>query len=178
MKRRLCVMAAVLPIVPGVLATPTDEADIARLRLRALVIPVLSVKAAELRDTYSQARGGGMRAHEALDIPASCGTPVVAVEDGRIVKLFLSKPGGRTIYYFDNASEFAYYYAHLDSYAEGLREGMHVRKGQVIGYVGTTGNAAPEAPHLHFAIFRLGAERKWWRGTPINPFGVWDVRSR
>jgi peptidoglycan LD-endopeptidase LytH len=129
-----------------------------------------------LQDTYLQARGGGVRAHEALDIPASRGTPVLAVEDGRIAKLFLSKPGGRTIYHFDDALEFSYYYAHLDGYADGLREGMRVRKGQVIGYVGSTGDAAPESPHLHFAIFRLGPERQWWRGTPINPFGVWGVR--
>jgi murein DD-endopeptidase MepM/ murein hydrolase activator NlpD len=101
---------------------------------------------------------------------------VVAVEDGHIAKLFLSKPGGLTVYHFDEASEFAYYYAHLDSYAPGVREGMAVRKGQVIGYVGSTGNAAPEAPHLHFAIFRLGPQRQWWRGTPVNPVGVWAPR--
>ena len=176
MKRRHCVLAALLAVAPGAFATPTDGADIARLRLRALRIPVSSVEASDLQDTYLQARGGGTRAHEALDIPASRGTPVLAVEDGRIAKLFLSKPGGLTIYHFDDASEFAYYYAHLDGYADGLREGMWVRKGQLIGYVGSTGNAAPEAPHLHFAIFRLGPERQWWRGTPINPFGIWDVR--
>ncbi len=175
MKRRYCVLAALSAVVSGALAAPTDEVDIARLRLRALVIPVLSVGASDLQDTYLQARGGGAHVHEALDIPARHGTPVLAVEDGRIAKLFLSKPGGRTIYHFDDAREFAYYYAHLDGYADGLREGMLVRKGQVIGYVGSTGNAATEAPHLHFAIFRLGPERQWWRGTPINPFAVWVV---
>lgn len=178
MKRRHCVPMALLLVAPGAFAAPTDEADIARLRLRALQIPVSSVEASELRDTYSHSRGGGARTHEALDIPARRGTPVLAVEDGRIAKLFLSKPGGRTIYHFDDAREFSYYYAHLDRYADGLLEGMSVRKGQVIGYVGSTGNAAPESPHLHFAIFRLGAERLWWRGTPINPFAVWGVRPR
>ncbi|MEO6624745.1 MAG: M23 family metallopeptidase [Burkholderiaceae bacterium] len=180
MKRRYCVLAALSAIAPGAFAAPTEDADIARLRLRALLIPLPSVGASDLQDTYLQARGGGgdgARAHEALDIPARHGTPVLAVEDGRIAKLFLSKPGGRTIYHFDDAREFAYYYAHLDGYADGLREGMRVRKGQVIGYVGSTGNAAPESPHLHFAIFRLGPERRWWRGTPINPFGVWVVRQ-
>lgn len=176
MKRRHCVLAAMLAVTPSAYAAPTDEADIARLRLRALQIPVLSVDASDLQDTYLQARGGGERAHEALDIPASRGTPVLAVDDGRIAKLFLSKPGGRTIYHFDDALEFSYYYAHLDGYVDGLREGMRVRKGQVIGYVGSTGNAAPESTHLHFAIFRLGPERQWWRGTPINPIGVWGVR--
>ena len=169
-------LVVALVVAPGARAATTDEADIARLRQRELQIPVLSVEAGDLEDTYLQTRGGGARAHEALDIPAPRGTPVLAVEDGRIAKLFLSKPGGRTVYHFDEAGEFAYYYAHLDSYAQGLREGLWVRKGQVIGYVGSTGNAAPESPHLHFAIFRLGPERQWWRGTPINPFSVWDVR--
>jgi len=175
-KRRHCVLAALLALALNAFAAPTDQADIARLRLRALLIPVQSVEASDLQNTYLQARGGGVRAHEALDIPAPRGTPVLAVDDGRIAKLFLSKPGGRTIYHFDDALEFSYYYAHLDGYADGLREGMRVRKGQVIGYVGSTGNAAPESTHLHFAIFRLGPERQWWRGIPINPFGVLGVR--
>jgi murein DD-endopeptidase MepM/ murein hydrolase activator NlpD len=105
------------------------------------------------------------------------GTPVLAVEDGKVAKLFLSKPGGITIYQFDPASQYAYYYAHLDRYAEGLTEGASLRKGQVIGYVGSTGNASPDAPHLHFAIFKLGPERQWWRGAPLNPYLVWrDAR--
>ena len=176
MKRRLCVLAALPAFAPKGFAASTDPADIARLRLRALLIPVPSVEASDLRDTYLQARVGGVRAHEALDIPARRGAPVLAVDDGRIARLFLSKPGGRTIYHFDDALEFSYLYAHLDGYADGLREGMRVRKGQVIGYVGSTGNAMPESPHLHFAIFQLGPERQWWRGTPLNPFSVWEVR--
>ena len=150
-----------------------DDSALARLRARALAIPVRSVAASELTDTYSQTRGRGVRPHEALDIAAPRGTPVVAVEDGRITKLFLSKPGGLTVYLFDRSSEFAYYYAHLDRYAEGLKEGAAVRRGEVIGYVGSTGNAASDAPHLHFAVFRLGPQRLWWLGTPINPFGIW-----
>jgi murein DD-endopeptidase MepM/ murein hydrolase activator NlpD len=100
------------------------------------------------------------------------GTPVHAVVDGTIAKLFLSKPGGNTIYLFDEAGEFCYYYAHLDRYAPNLREGMHVSRGQVIAFVGFTGNASPEAPHLHFTIFQLGPEKRWWKGTPINPYPV------
>lgn len=164
------------PVPLAAPVTPLAEVDIARLRQRSLLIPVASVQASDLQDTYLQARGGGAREHEALDIAAPRGTPVFAVEDGRIAKKFTSQPGGLTVYQFDEAREFAYYYAHLDSYAEDLREGMPVRKGQVIGYVGSTGNATPEAPHLHFAIFRLGPEQQWWRGTPINPFGVWRSR--
>ena len=170
------VPASSVPPVPPVVPVAGAEIDIARLRQRSLLIPVASVQASDLQDTYLQARGGGAREHEALDIAAPRGTPVLAVEDGRIAKKFTSQPGGLTVYHFDEAREFAYYYAHLDSYAEDLREGMPVRKGQVIGYVGSTGNATPEAPHLHFAIFRLGPEQQWWRGTPINPFGVWRSR--
>jgi murein DD-endopeptidase MepM/ murein hydrolase activator NlpD len=117
-----------------------------------------------------QGRDGGQRGHEAIDILAPRGTPVMAVDDGRIVKLFLSKPGGITVYQFDPTGQFAYYYAHLDRYADGLAEGQTVRRGSVIGYVGSTGNASPEAPHLHFAIFRLGPKKQWWKGEPINPF--------
>ena len=170
------VLAALLAVATCAIGASTDAADIARLRLRALQIPVASVQASDLLDTYLQARGGGVRSHEAIDIAARPGTPVLAVEDGHIAKLFLSQRGGRTIYHFDDGMEFSYYYAHLEKYADGLREGMHVRKGQVIGYVGGTGNAAPDSPHLHFAIFRLGPERQWWRGTPLNPFSVWGAR--
>lgn len=157
---------------PGTLAEPPDASDLSRLRARALTLPVTGVNAAQLSDTYTQARAAGAP-HEAIDIMAARGTPVLAVEDGRVAKLFLSKPGGITLYQFDPSGEFAYYYAHLDSYAEGIAEGGNLRKGQVIGYVGSTGNASPEAPHLHFAIFKLGAEKQWWRGTPLNPFLIW-----
>ena len=172
LRRRVCACLLFIGAVP--LLSGADEAgDIARLRVRDLLIPVQSVAPAGLADTYQQARAGGQRAHEALDIMAPRGTPVLAVEDGVITKLFLSKAGGITIYQYDRAREFAYYYAHLDRYAAGLQEGSAVRKAQVIGYVGSTGNASSEAPHLHFAIFRLGPGREWWRGTPINPFSVW-----
>jgi peptidoglycan hydrolase-like protein with peptidoglycan-binding domain len=99
-------------------------------------------------------------------------TPVVAVADGIIQKLFLSKPGGITIYEFGPVGVFCYYYAHLDRYAAGLAEGMPVKRGDTIGYVGTTGNAPPETPHLHFAIFRLGPEKHWWQGMAIDPYPV------
>ena len=150
-----------------------NAADIARLRSRSLQVPVQAVDASKLTDNYLQSREAGARTHEALDIPAPLGTPVVAVEDGRIAKLFLSKPGGITVYQFDPHSEFAYYYAHLDRYADGLKEGATVKRGDVIGYVGTTGNASGGAPHLHFAVFRLGPEHQWWRGTPLNPYLLW-----
>ena len=138
--------------------------------LRSLAIPVEGVAAADLRDTFDEGRAG--HRHEAIDIAAPRGTRVVAADDGTLVKLFTSVPGGLTIYQFDPESRFAYYYAHLDRYADGVREGMPLRRGELIGYVGTSGNAAPNAPHLHFAVFRLGPERRWWKGEAVNPFGA------
>jgi murein DD-endopeptidase MepM/ murein hydrolase activator NlpD len=157
---------------PAVFAVTPDGSDLSRLRARDLDIPVRGFAAAQLHDNYTQGRAGGVL-HEALDIMAPRGTPVLAVEDGRIAKLFLSKPGGITLYQFDPGGEFAYYYAHLDAYAEGIAEGGSLRKGQVIGYVGSSGNASADAPHLHFAIYKLGPEKQWWRGTPLNPWLVW-----
>ncbi len=145
------------------------------LRDRALDIPVEGVDEEDLRDTFADARGG--HAHEALDIMAPRHTPVRAVEGGTIQKLFTSKAGGFTVYQFDPSATFSYYYAHLDRYAEGLHEGRVVRRGDVIGYVGSTGNASPDAPHLHFGIFRLTPERQWWKGEPINPYPVFREDS-
>jgi peptidoglycan LD-endopeptidase LytH len=130
--------------------------------------PIDDLKLADLRDTFSNAHNG--HAHEAIDIMAPLGTPVRAAVPGTIRKLFLSKPGGNTIYEFDEASEHSYYYAHLQRYADGLREGMRVKRGDIIAYVGSTGNADPRAPHLHFAVFELGPSREWWRGKPIDPY--------
>lgn len=130
--------------------------------------PIVGLSTGDLHDTFDQTRGQGR--HEAIDIMEPRGTPVHAVVDGSIAKLFLSKPGGNTIYLFDQAGEFCYYYAHLDRYAPNLREGMHVSRGEVIAFVGSTGNASPSAPHLHFTILKLDPEKRWWKGTPINPY--------
>lgn len=134
-----------------------------------LCIPVEGVTAAQLVDSFSDSRGA--RVHEAIDIASPAGTPVRAVDTGRIVKLFLSKPGGITIYQFDPTQTYAYYYAHLERYADGLVEGQTVARGDLIGYVGSSGNANPSALHLHFAIIKLGPERRWWQGQSINPYG-------
>ena len=99
-------------------------------------------------------------------------TPIRAVDDGTIRKLFLSRAGGITLYQFDRAGNYCYYYAHLDHYAEDVREGMPVSRGQIIGYVGTTGDVSPDAPQLHFAIVRLDSDKSWWKGTPINPYPI------
>lgn len=149
------------------------ETAVEALRDRDLVMPVEGVDRDDLRDTFSDKRGGGGRMHEALDIIAPRHTPVLAVEDGTITKLFTSQGGGGiTIYQFDPSGEYCYYYAHLDRYAPGLREGQAVRRGQTIGYVGSTGNASASAPHLHFGIFKLTEDRRWWQGEPINPYPV------
>ncbi len=134
-----------------------------------LLIPVEGIKAAQLTDTFDQPRGTE-RHHEALDIMAPKGTKVLAVADGKVAKLFHSKPGGLTVYHFDPTEKYAYYYAHLDRYADGLKEGMALKRGDLIGYVGVTGNSAPNAPHLHFAVVELTAAKQWWKGSPINPY--------
>jgi murein DD-endopeptidase MepM/ murein hydrolase activator NlpD len=141
------------------------------LASRILGMPVANMKATDIRDTFNQSRNG-KRKHEATDILAPRGTAVLAVDDGTIVKLFLSQAGGRTIYQFDPSDRYCYYYAHLDGYAEHLKEGMRIRRGQVIGYVGTTGNAPPDSPHLHFGISEIGADKKWWGGTPLDPYPI------
>jgi murein DD-endopeptidase MepM/ murein hydrolase activator NlpD len=151
---------------------PSDGAEDSRLLAgRRLIIPVKGITRPKLKDNFDEGRGGGgLRRHDALDIMAPRGTPVLAVDDGRVAKLFRSVAGGITVYQFDPDARFSYYYAHLDRYAEGLREGAELRQGQVIGYVGTTGNATPGAPHLHFTIFRLGPEKQWWKGAAVNPY--------
>jgi peptidoglycan LD-endopeptidase LytH len=150
---------------PSIGPAPASE-----LEDRNLDMPVQGIRADQLTRQFSDPRGG--RLHEAIDILAPHGTPVKAVEDGRIARLFFSKAGGTTIYQFDPSERFCYYYAHLDRYADGLRENDQIRRGQVIGYVGTTGNAPKNTPHLHFAIFRLNAEKRWWEGTPIDPYDI------
>lgn len=132
--------------------------------------PLRGLTVADLHDTFAETHNG--HAHEAIDLMAPRGTPVMAAVPGTIRKLFLSKPGGNTIYEFDDDAVYCYYYAHLDRYAGGIREGMHVERGEVIGYVGSTGNADPSAPHLHFAVFELGPEKQWWKGQAINPYAA------
>jgi murein DD-endopeptidase MepM/ murein hydrolase activator NlpD len=151
---------------------PTEDDAIAYQRHRRLQIPVAGVAAKDLRSSFTERRGGS-RTHEAMDILAPRNTPVHAVDDGCVAKLFESKAGGITLYQFDSTLTYTYYYAHLERYADDIDEGDPVRRGEVLGYVGTSGNAPPGTPHLHFAIFILGVEKHWWEGTPIDPFDVW-----
>jgi murein DD-endopeptidase MepM/ murein hydrolase activator NlpD len=135
-----------------------------------LIIPVRGVEPSQLRDTYDEMRGGDTRPHEALDIPAPRGTPVLSATGGRVLKLFDSKAGGKMVYAADSSEHFILMYAHLDSYANGLAEGQPLTRGQVLGAVGTTGNAPPNLPHLHFAIARSNDVKVWWKGAPVNPY--------
>lgn len=160
------------PLAPPAVSRATDApqvtvSDVTELTARRLAIPVAGVVAARLPDTFSEMRGS--RPHAALDIPAPRGTPVISVDDGRVLKLFASRAGGLTLYVADPTERFIYYYAHLDSYEPSLREGAIVRKGDRIGAVGTTGNAPPNVPHLHFAIMRTHDVRKWSEGTALDP---------
>ena len=167
---------------PRALAPPADQqpeqqpdvSDFSRLRTRGLRLPVEGFAVTQLRDNFAERRGA--RVHEAIDLLAPRGTPVVAVDDGVVKKLFTSNAGGLTVYQYDPGETYSYYYAHLDRYAEGLVEGKLLRKGDRVGYVGTTGNAPPGTPHLHFTIYKLPPDKKWWQGTPINPYPLWALR--
>jgi peptidoglycan LD-endopeptidase LytH len=145
----------------------TEALSSTRLRL-----PIDGISVESFKGQFAERRGN--RPHEAVDIVVPRGTPVRAVQDGMIAKLFLSKAGGMTIYQFDHDAHVCYYYAHLDRYANGLHDGQQVSGGDVIGYVGTSGNAPPGMPHLHFAIFELDAGRKWWQGRPLDPYLVFN----
>ena len=148
-----------LPVLLAVGITPS---------ILEMTPPVRGLTVAHLNDMFDEVHSG--HRHEAIDILEPRGTLVYAVVPGTIKKLFFSKPGGNTIYQFDEEGAYCYYYAHLDHYVEGLHEGMRVARGEAIGFVGSTGNADPRTPHLHFAIFELGPDKQWWRGKPINPY--------
>ena len=163
-----------VPAVPIPAAARVDASldGVAYLRSRRLMVPVDGVAPDALIDSFDDERGGGSRSHGALDIHAAKGTPVVAADDGRVEKLHESVAGGITLYQFDPSGRFVYYYAHMDAYRPGIAEGDLLRRGTVLGYVGETGNAPPGVPHLHFAIGRMDAERRWWKFEPIDPLGL------
>lgn len=145
--------------------------DLGPLASRRLVVPVDGVHPSQLRDTFDDGRGPGRR-HQAIDIMAPRGTPVLAADDGRVAKISSNRGGGLSAYLVDPSGRLVYYYAHLDGYAPGLREGQAVRRGDLIGYVGSTGNAPESAPHLHFAVLLLAAEKRWWGGEALNPYAA------
>ena len=143
-----------------------------------LAVPVAGVKPGDLVDTFTQARAGGTRIHDAIDIMAATGTPVVAAASGRVEKLFFSQGGGGiSAYVRSDDGKWSYYYAHLSAYAPGLHEGQRLLRGAHVGYVGYTGNASPDGPHLHFAINAMAPGEKWYQGRAINPYPLLAGRS-
>jgi murein DD-endopeptidase MepM/ murein hydrolase activator NlpD len=148
-----------------------SSADYITLKGRHLAIPVVGVSRKSLVNTFDEPRDGEQH-HEAIDIMADRNTPVIVADDGIVKKLFSSVRGGLTVYEFDLTKTYCYYYAHLDRYADTLKEGQAVKKGDRIGYVGTSGNVPRNAPHLHFAIFKLRADKHWWEGDAINPYPI------
>jgi peptidoglycan LD-endopeptidase LytH len=159
----------VATIKPGG-APPVAIAEGLEVGPAGLAIPVVGVKPSQLTDTFTQARAGGRR-HDAIDIMAPEGTPVIAATDGTVEKLFFSNGGGGiTVYVRSPDQRWSYYYAHLSAYAPGLAEGQQVKRGQVIARVGHTGDASAAGPHLHFAINQMAPGERWWQGSPINPY--------
>jgi murein DD-endopeptidase MepM/ murein hydrolase activator NlpD len=150
-------------------AAPVVVAQQVLVAPSGLAIPVLGVRPDQLEDTFDDARSQG-RSHDAIDIMAAEGTPVIAAADGTIEKLFNSARGGMTLYERSPDRNWIYYYAHLSAYAPGIAEGQQVKRGQVIARVGHSGDASAAGPHLHFAINRMGQSDRWWNGTAINPY--------
>jgi peptidoglycan LD-endopeptidase LytH len=166
-------IASRTPVKPtDLLPRPEDYAnDIKVLKQRHLLFPLQGMPRISMKNTFRDARGGG-RLHEGVDILAPRNTSVVAIEDGKIARLWESQFGGITVYQFDPTNSYVYYYAHLEKYAPNLKEGTAVKRGQLIGYVGTSGNAPPNTPHLHFAIYRATEPGRWWQGKPIDPYPI------
>lgn len=171
LKEPVILQAKAPPIEAAPAATQTGDAP------TGLLLPVQGIQPSQLRDTFTDARSEG-RVHDAIDIMADAGTPVLAVADGTVEKLFDSERGGLTIYQFESSGRWCYYYAHLQRYADGLAEKQAIKRGEVIGYVGSTGNASADAPHLHFEVHVLGPEKQWWKGESINPYPLLQAASR
>jgi peptidoglycan LD-endopeptidase LytH len=163
------VSAPVSVVEDSASAAMSEMDDEAYLRVRNLLLPVAGADPSRVQDSFGAPRAGG-RHHGALDIMAPRGTPVLAADDGRILRLSSNALGGITIYAVDPAERIVYYYAHLDRYFDGLTTGKVLVRGDTIGYVGTTGNAPEDVPHLHFQIMRMARDGKYWAGEPINPF--------
>lgn len=157
------------PVPSGVETVTAD--DIALLE-REIAPPLDGLNLSALHSNFDERRGGGTRQHQALDLIAPRRTPVKSAATGRVLRLFTSRAGGLMIYATDSSERFICLYAHLDGYAPGLRDGAALARGQVIGYVGSTGNASANAPHLHFAIARSADVKQWSMGKPIDPLPV------
>jgi len=157
-------------------AAPAPPNVTAELRARRLMVPVDGIAVDRLVDSYNAERDSGARRHFAIDISAQRGTPVLAADDGTILRMGFNSLGGLIIYQLDPGRRFVYYYAHLDRYSSSLRDGSTVSRGEVIGYVGSTGNASPNAPHLHFQVMLY--RDRYWEGESVNPFGSFELAGK
>lgn len=166
--------AAVTPVTAS---APVDAPDAAYFDVNPLMVPVVGVAPGKIPDSFNEPRDGG-RTHRATDILVPQGTPVLAAESGTVLRISQNTLGGNTIYMTDDGGRFIYYYAHLLRYADGLAAGAHVSQGDVIAYVGMTGNAP--VPHLHFQVMRREARRDYWNGTAVDvrPFFTLIGRAR
>lgn len=162
---------AVVPLSSLGVIGGSAEADVTYLRSRRLLLPVAGIRPEQLTDSFDEGRDG-LRRHHAIDILAPRGTPVLAADDGRVLRVSWNSLGGNTVYATDSDSRIVYYYAHLDHYREGIEAGMRLTKGDTIGFVGTTGNAPKDIPHLHFQIMRMARDGKYWNGDPIDPYPI------
>jgi murein DD-endopeptidase MepM/ murein hydrolase activator NlpD len=153
-------------------SSPHLALAVERLREKDLLIPVAGVDPSHIEDSFTAGRDGGERQHNAVDILAPRNTPILAADDGTVLRMSSNKLGGITIYAADRDRQFVYYYAHLDHYQRGLTAGRSIQKGDTLGFVGTTGNAPKNVPHLHFQIMLWPSDGKWWNGEPVNPYPV------
>jgi len=160
-----------VPLATAATLSTSAEADAEYVKSRRVMLPVAGIQTDQLTDSFEEPRDGSRR-HHAIDILAPRGTPVLAADDGHVLRVSWNSAGGNTVYATDAESRIVYYYAHLDHYHEGLSAGMRLVKGDTIGFVGTTGNAPKDIPHLHFQIMRMPHDGKYWNGEAINPFSI------
>jgi peptidoglycan LD-endopeptidase LytH len=170
-------------VTPGKVLDPSTlpmrfaPADSEYFAVHPLMVPVDGVAPETLRDTFFEGRDGA-RMHLSQDILAPRGTPVLAAADGRILRMAQNTLGGITVYAVDAEGKYVFYYAHLDHYADAVTVGLDVKQGEVLGYVGTTGNAPPDTPHLHFQTMRIAKGRHdWWNGTPVDVLSFMVIRG-
>ena len=164
------VASAAVPLSMPAVATTTTTIDVEYLRSRRLLLPVAGANIAKVEDTFNDDRDGGERTHHALDILAPRGTPILSADDGKILRMTSNSLGGITVYAVDPENRLVYYYAHLDHYNDAMSPGRTIVKGDTLGFVGTTGNAPKDTPHLHFQVMRWPADGKYWNGEPIDPY--------
>jgi murein DD-endopeptidase MepM/ murein hydrolase activator NlpD len=163
-------------LAPAPVAETAAPNVLTMLRARRLMVPVDGITIGKLSDSYEAQRDGGVRRHGAIDIMAPRGTPVLAADDGKVLRMGHNSLGGLTVYQVDPDQRFVYYYAHLDRYSSTLRDGMSINRGDVIGYVGSSGNASPTAPHLHFQVMVF--RERYWEGESVNPFGSFELDGK